>query len=282
MRELARLLAAAGLARVVFAATVLAGCFGASPPTAAWEVQSHRGRGTGFPEASRAAFERAIALGVTTLELDVQASADDILVVHHDLALGADCRDAAGRNLGGRALRMLESSELATVACGGEPLVLLDDVLALVRAAARPVHVSIEIKLQDPDAAPPRERLARLVRDAVRRHGLERRCLVQSFDWPVLREVARVAPELSTAVNVRHRRHFDAALDATGADVLQPRLSALRQDDVERAHARGVAVVAWTVNEASDLERLHHWGVDGVVTDRPELALAVRERLERP
>lgn len=230
-----------------------------------------------------AAFRRCVELGVTTLELDAQVSADGVLVAHHDQALDPSrCRTSGGGAPSARLVRDMEWDELSRVECTpGHPLVRVEDVLVLAREASRPVHLSIELKMQDEGRGVPVQEFARLLVDLITRTGCRDRVLVQSFRPEALREVRRLAPDLPTAILVRDSRDYERLLEESGASVLAPRRDDLRRVHVEALHARGALVIPWVVNDIEEMRRFAEWGVDGLVTDRPDLALElVREQGE--
>lgn len=191
-------------------------------PAFAFDLQGHRGARGLAPENTIAAFEKALAIGVTTLELDVAITADGVAVVHHDLTLNpAVTRDEAGRWLPARGplLRDLPLATLASYDVGrmdpsssyarefpeqqphdGARIPTLAQLFARVQAlGADDVRFNIEIKTQPTQAsstAAPQQFVDKIV-EAVRAAGMERRALIQSFDWGALQRVRVTAPDLA-------------------------------------------------------------------------------------
>lgn len=314
---------------------VIVFCMGAMLATNAWafDLQAHRGGRGLAPENTLAAFEQALALGVTTLETDLAMTRDGVLVLSHDSRLNAALtRGPDGRWLDavGPPIFSLTRSELALFDVGrlnpessyarqwpaqrpvdGSRIPTLAELFALASDSA--VRFNIETKLT-PDTAPDTardgtgetpgaERFARAVVDEVRRAGLERRVTVQSFDWRTLIAVRRLAPEIptscltiQTANNDTVRPEADGAsrwhaglrlsdqggsvprlVKAAGCAAWSPFWRNLTPGLVQEAHALGLAVLPWTVNEIADLERIVGLGVDGLITDFPDRARAVLE-----
>ena len=257
------------------------------------DVQGHRGWRGHYPENTMAAFRAALDLRVTTLEFDVQVTRDNVPVVHHDPRLdGSRCVRDDGRPVERLRLSQLEYAELADIDCGsrahkkfpeqravpGERIPRLDQVLDLASQADYPVRVSIEIKMQDAKSARSAEELAGIVVEAVRAHGLEGRTVIQSFQTEALVAVAELAPELGRAILVRSPGAYDRAVEASRATILSPRHDGLTQAAVERFQQRDIAVIPWTVNKPSAIERMVSWGVDGIISDYPDRVLQVLDR----
>lgn len=292
------------------------------------DVQGHRGSRGLKPENTLPAFETALDLGVSTLELDLHFTADGQVVVWHDPIIDKEkCRlvDDAPPDIPDpddvlapdedRLIARLNRAELEWYRCdrnpseakypeqSAEPTALAGDDYRIVtlgelfdfvdvyatdagktadqRSTAVAVEFNIETKRKpdnpetigdgfDGDNAGPFE-LA-ILTEIVER-GLIDRVVIQSFDhrslWAVRseNETIRLA-----ALSVRDR--VDAAdLAARGASIWSPNLDAVNRDSVEQAHDAGLEVIPWTVNDRTDMADLIALGVDGLITDRPDLLL---------
>jgi glycerophosphoryl diester phosphodiesterase len=173
----------------------------------------------------------------------------------------------------------------------------LDDALALL--AAHPIGVHIDLK----DAG-----IEQGVAQAVRRHGLGERVVVSSTSVGALRRLAAVDPGLARAISYPNDRHGVAGLPwprsvvSSAAACLRPAMRvrlppllaaaraqalSVRHEIVGRAlvgatHARGAAVIAWTVNDPASVGRLAGIGVDAIVSDDPGMVLRVLAKLDQP
>lgn len=191
----------------------------------AFDLQGHRGARGMAPENTLAGFRQALAVGVTTLELDVGVTLDGQVVIAHDPRLNPDLtRDASGAWIAapGPALQTLTLAELKRFDVGrlrpgtkyaqtfagqkpadGEGVPTLEALFQMLHAVRAPVPVrfNIETKLSPltPGLAPDPEAFARLLIEVVQRHGAADRVTVQSFDWRTLRAVQRLAPALPIA-----------------------------------------------------------------------------------
>ncbi|MFG1922654.1 glycerophosphodiester phosphodiesterase family protein [Cryptosporangium sp. NPDC048952] len=210
-----RLIAAVAAAVVLVPAAPAA----AKPPK--FDLQAHRG-GIGLTvESTIASFSRALEIGVSTLELDVQITQDGAAVVTHDRQVSAKkCTDTAPVKAGdpefpyvGKYVNTLTLAQVRTLDCGsrtqpefpgqkaspGAKMPLLTEVFALVRRyRAWDVTLNVETKVEAgaPSETAPREQFVQVVARQVRRSGLLRQVTIQSFDWGSLMRMRQVEPRL--------------------------------------------------------------------------------------
>ncbi len=276
-----------------------------------FDTQGHRGARGHRPENTLPAMEYALARGVRTLEMDLSVTRDDVLVLSHDPRLApARCLGPAGAPARDVPIRSLTLAELRTYDCGalrhpqfpaqvpvrGTPPPTLAEVFALAeRLSGGTVRYSIEPKTEptaDPALAPAPAEFARLLERAVAAAGVADRVLVESFDPRMLAALQATGSRLRTSLLVgqngwarlRARLHEDPveAARAAGAAVLSPEWHLVDRALVARAHARGLAVIPWTVNDAHAMERVIAAGVDGLISDDVDLMLAVTRARVRP
>ena len=201
----------------------LVGMFLLSSTANAFDLQGHRGTRGLMPENTLPAFEKAIVLGVTTLETDLALTKDGVLVLSHDPLLNPDLtRDARGAFLTahGPAIRTLTFAETQTYDVGrlnpaskyaaqwpeqtavdGTPLPRLADLFALTHRFSPTVRFNIETKLSPskPDeTADPETFVAAFIAE-VRTAGVASRVTLQSFDWRTLLVSRRLAPDIVTS-----------------------------------------------------------------------------------
>ena len=219
-------------------------------------IIAHRGASAARPENTVAAFAAAGPLGADGVELDARRTADGAVVVHHDATLPD-----------GRSIVALDRSELPpSVPTLAEALDACGDLL-----------VNIEIKNHPDDVDfDPTEAVADAVVAEVAARGSGARTLVSCFHRPTIDRVRERAPELATAFLHVHTDGRTALADALahGHRVLHPWVGWVTEDLVAAAHAEGVTVNTWTVDDPADMVRLSALGVDGIVTNVPDVALA--------
>ncbi len=227
-------------------------------------VHAHRGSpdaASGIRGNTLDAFLRARRLGADGVELDVRLTSDGALAVHHDASLSG--LGAIGELTADRLPSSVALLPAALDACAG-------------------LVVNIEIKnLPGEPEFDPGERAALVVADVVAARGWSDAVVVSSF-WPgALDAVHGARPEIPTGLLVAS--WFDpsgcvpTALDH-GCTAVHPHVSLITEALVAEAHAAGLAVAAWTVNERPQVEDMAALGVDTVITDDVTLALAARDR----
>ena len=293
----------------------------------AFDLQGHRGARGLLPENTLPSFERALDLGVTTLELDIAITSDGVLVIHHDPTLNpAITRDASGQFLERRGppIHSLTWAQLQTYDVGrlkpgsdyarpypdqqpvdGTRIPRLSDLFDLVkRRGDDKVRFAIETKVRPthPDETPAPEPFARAVVQEIRKGGMAARSQILSFDWRTLRVVQQIAPEIPTVYLSAQQRWLDnigadrpdgsswtagfqyrdhgsvpKMVKAAGGSYWSVYFGDLDAQKVKEAQSLGLKVLVWTVNDPAVMTRMVDWGVDGLITDRPDLARKVLE-----
>ena len=281
--------------------------------TRPFDIQGHCGARALFPENTLEGFVAAAALGVQAFELDVGMTSDGVVVVSHDPALNPEItRDASGAWLTkrGPALWSLTRAQTCLYDVGrirpGSPMsALFPDqtpadgaripTLAAVLAALPQARFTIEVKTDPahPDRTAPPHLLAEATLAVIAAAGAASRVVVEAFDWRVQRHIHAIWPEITLAwltrgETVRHAAlWWDRAPPAgsvvanvarEGGPIWAPDHRDLTQAQVREAHRLGLRVLAWTVNRLEDILRLLAWGVDGLISDRPDLVLKHRDR----
>lgn len=301
-------------------ALVLFGCASAPierPSSDAFDVQGHRGARGLRPENTLEAFELALDLGVSTLELDLGVTRDRHVVVSHERSISSKvCR--GGKE---QPLRDLDLAEVQSFDCGsvnpdpfrfhepprvnvpGARIPTLEEVFELAAEKDDAVRFNIEIKI-DPrvDDTVPMEEFVDLVVGLVERHGLTDRVTVQSFAWRALELVKERNPSIETAALLsRDEIYGDGSsswlnglsFEAEGGtclgllraaasyvDVFSPSSGLVLPGSpfycgstVEEIQDAGFPVVPWTVNSRRQMTQLVNLGVDGLITDYPDVLL---------
>ena len=227
-------------------------------------VIAHRGASAAFPENSLAAFRGAVEQGADGVELDVRRTGDGALVVRHDGALpdGRALTEASRVDLPPGVPELAE----ALVVC--EPLSL--------------VNIEIKNRPGEPDFDAGEEIAHRVVALLEQRGELTgARNLVSSFHLPTLERVRELAPDVPTAWLLRSVEDAVEIVERAGRGglaALHPHHTLLDRDFVHLAHGAGLVVNTWTCDDPQRVRWLAGLGVDGVITNVPDIALAALGR----
>jgi glycerophosphoryl diester phosphodiesterase len=222
---------------------------------------AHRGAPREQPENTLPSFARALELGALGIELDVHATRDGVVVVHHDPVPRATTTERA---LARRPIAQLTSEQLATFSVApGIPIPTLADVLTLVGDAA---IVYVELKGAS---------IERQAIDVIQRS--KARCAVHSFDHAAIARARTLAPDIRRGL-LFSRREADpgTVLEAAGALDAWPEWPLVDQSFVDSVRRIGGSIIAWTVNDAGAARHLASMGVDGLCTDDIRLVAPAR------
>jgi glycerophosphoryl diester phosphodiesterase len=225
----------------------------------------HRGAAAYAPENTLASFRRAVELGADAVEFDLHRTRDGRFAVIHD--------DTVDRTTNGQGpvhaygfdeLRRLDAGSWKAPEFAGERIPSFEEVIQSL-----PERILLFAELKSGSARAPgiEEDLAHFLRE---RDALER-VRVSSFDHRALARLRQFLPELQTgALFTCLPVDLVGLAQDCGAQALHPNFHHLTADAVGEAHAAGLAVNTWTVNEPRDIAAVRAWGVDGMFSDFPD------------
>jgi glycerophosphoryl diester phosphodiesterase len=285
-----------------------------STPSRTILIHGHRGARAARPENTLPAFEYAIHHGADVLELDLAVTRDNHLVVSHSPFLtqpasgsGAALHDHTERKCDGPPLppgtliHTLTLAQIKRYDCGsrtlaafphqlavpGATMPTFDEVLDLAPQGNFEFNVETKIFPAHPEAAPSPEVFVQVIDSAVRRHNLQSRVILQSFDFRTLHAMRAIDPAIRLSALFSESPHDDALIGITdpdksfahiaqvsGADILSPDLSLVTPEEVAVAHSLGLHVAPYTANTPTDWKRLADAQVDAIITDDPAALLA--------
>jgi glycerophosphoryl diester phosphodiesterase len=244
-------------------------------------VHGHRGARALRPENTLPAFEYAIAQGVDALELDMAVTKDNILVVSHDPLLHPPvCSGPVPEAV----IHTLTLAQVRDWDCGkvqnpafpkqqtvpGTRMPTLDEVFALAPKGKFLFNIETKSFPDHPELTPPPAEFVRLVLAEVRKHHLESRVILQSFDFRTLHEMKKIAPEIAlSALYSGDPKDFTAIAQEAGAGIVSPEFHLVTPQQVKASHAAGLQVVPWTADTVEDWDRLIAADVDAIITDDP-------------
>lgn len=236
-------------------------------------VIAHRGASAVAPENTLEAFELAADLGAEAIELDAKLTADGEAVAFHDRTLA---RTTGARGTpGGRTLSELRALEVGAWKAEAYRGVRIPTLSEILEAVGRRLLINIELS----DYWSRQGRLVERVVAIVRRHRLERRVLFSSFQSSALVGAQRLAPEIACGhlVGPTWLAYRDRlALRRAEVQAEHPHESLALPEKIASIHKAGKRVHVYTVDDPEVMRRMWQWGVDGLITDLPDLARRAR------
>lgn len=285
----------------------------ALPQAPEFDLQAHRGGRGETTEQSLRGFAKSLEIGVSTLELDVVITRDRQPLVWHDPTIDAEkCADTAPVSGGdpqypyvGKLVHELTLAQIRTLDCGrrldefphaevvrGNRIAILPEVFALAdsyRAEAVRYNIETKVEAGEPGASAGPQEFVDVILAAVRLAGKVDRVEIQSFDWRTLPLVRQAEPSIPLAAlydeQTRAPDLGDPMIGAVmvGANIISPDYRLVTgKPYVDRAHALGLKLIPWNIDDADVMRHQIADGVDGIITDYPTLARGVMAELGMP
>lgn len=219
------------------------------------------------------------------LELDVVVTKDNVAVVSHDPV--PDPAICSGPKPG-TPIRNLTLEELRAYDCGakknplfpdqvpapGTRIPTLDEVFDLGRGNSVQLNVETKIFPDAPELTPDPQEFTELILNSIRRHALERRVILQSFDPRTLHIMKNLDPAVRRSALFETPRDWMEVAREFDATMLGPDYRLVTAERVALAHAAGLEVVPWTANRPEDWARLAAAGCDAIISDDPAALIA--------
>jgi len=268
----------------------------------AFDKEGHRGSRGLMPENTIPAMKTAIDVGVTTLEMDVVISKDNKVVVSHDTYFSADITTTPD----GKNLTKAEASKLLLYNMNFDSIKkydvgvkphpgfprqqklpvhkpLLSELLKESEAYAKakgkaPLWYNIETKTKeggDGKAHPAPEPFVDLLMSVIQQAGIADRTIIQSFDMRTLQVLHRKYPSIKTSmlIDANNKQTFDEQLKTLGfvPFIYSPHHTIVTPELIKACHDKGMKIIPWTVNDRDGIIKLKNMGVDGIISDYPDL-----------
>ncbi|MGZ5399646.1 MAG: glycerophosphodiester phosphodiesterase [Nocardioides sp.] len=228
---------------------------------------AHRGASAYAPENTLAALRTAIEMRCDLAEVDVQRTRDGVLVLVHD----TDLRRTTGRrasvsDVTHAELSRLDAGSWFSPVYAGEPVPTLEQAIDVLDGSGTGLLLEVKHPARHPGIATD---IARAL-SGRRGYAESGQCIVQSFDHGVMRDLARQRPDVPIGL-LGHPSVQRLPALATWATHVNPRHRRTTAAYVGAVHAAGLSCHAWTVDDEADLRRTLALGVDGVITNRPDV-----------
>ena len=265
-----------------------------------FDIQGHRGARGIMPENTIPAMIKGLQLGATTLEMDIVISKDKQAVVsqepyfNHEFSLTPDGKPITLKDEKKYNIYKMDYAEVKKFDVGSKvhprflgqqkfkaykPLLgeLIDSVEAYVKLnkLAKPDY-NIETKLirkGDGEFQPSPEEYVEIIMDIVKKKKLEKRVIIQSFDIRTLQYVHQKYPKIRTSLGIDEKEDFENNIKDLGFNptIYSPYSVLVGKTLVDKCHAAGIKIIPWTVNSVKDIQYLMSLGVDGIITDYPNI-----------
>ena len=229
------------------------------------QVIGHRGAMGHAPENTILSVQKALALGVDGIEVDVFRCLSGEIVVFHDKKL--DKLTNGSGKIEEKTLKQLNALKVM----GSEPIPTLENIIDVIDGS---VQLNIELKGKNTSAG-----VFNIMISAVESGRWKMNQLyVSSFDWDELQEFRKLTNEFGIAI-LTENNPLDAIPIAhdLNAFAINPKHSHLTQEKINYIQSEGFKIHTWTVNEKNRIEELISWGVDGIISDFPEKILVEKK-----
>ncbi|UJP66609.1 glycerophosphodiester phosphodiesterase [Mongoliitalea daihaiensis] len=265
-----------------------------------YDLQGHRGSRGIMPENTIPAMIKALDLGSTTLELDLAITKDGFVILSHEPYMNpVICLDPKGNEIPmenkSHNIYQLTYQEILAYDCGskfhaGFPEQVkffatkpkLEDLFVVIEkyvhdnGLQQPFY-NIEIKSSaegDGVYHPTVPEFSEKVVQIIEKHVGWDRVNIQSFDFRVLKYLRSTYPQVPLAMLITNAGNYEAYLNELGfqPEIYSPYFTGLTATIVQSLQAKGMKVIPWTVNTTEQMEALLEMGVDGIITDYPNLA----------
>ena len=271
------------------------------------DIQGHRGCRGLYPENTIPAFIHALELGVNTLELDVCISKDNQVIIshepffNHEISLDPTGNEISEENEKSHNLFQLTAEQIKQYDVGLKPhprfpyqkklaatKPLLKELFTEAekwgKANNKTILYNIEIKRKPENDGifhPPYETFTDLVMEVITASGLTNNIFVQCFDHKTLKYLHQAFPDQKTVLLVEDTLPIENHLERIGfiPTIYSPNESLVNPSLIAYCHKQGIQVIPWTTNDATMAEKLIKMGIDGIISDYPDMIIEVYESL---
>ncbi len=237
------------------------------------KIIAHRGFSGLYPENTMLAFEKALEAGADGIELDIHLSKDGEVMIIHDEALKRTAGlPGAVSDYKRSELEKISAGKTRNDSFGFTPIPSLEEYLSFM-AQHKDRFTNIELKTA-PQYYPGIEEKAL---EMVKRFDLTDNIIWSSFNWLSIVKLKRIAPEMEAGLLFSGMKLYDMAsiIKDLGIEYFHPDFNDLTDDIVTALHEGGVGLNVWTVNDEKDMSRCRAWGINGLITNYPDKAIAL-------
>lgn len=255
----------------------------------------HRGTRGYMPENTIPSMKKALDLGANTIEFDVHVTKDNKVVVNHDAAINPIYNSLPGKQNPDKAdvkshiLYQMDYDQIREIIVGGKPypqfhkqstvasyMPLLTELIdSMENYSGKKVNYLLEIKgypKSDGIEQPAPEEYMKLLMNGFNYKKLGKRLIIQSFDERYLQILNRDYPEIELGY-LANKASLEEDLKKMGFKpaFYNPQFNSVTKELVDKCHSNTIKITPWTVNTSTDVKQMKEFGVDGVITDYPDL-----------
>lgn len=265
-----------------------------------FDSEAHRGGRALMPENTIPAMLNAVNIGVTTLEMDAYITTDGLVVISHDkymnplFTLSPEGKEIPKEEAPKFALYRMKYVDIAKFDVGSKyysefplqqkmkvakPLLsdLIDSVQNYIKSSGKPqVYYNIETKSIEKDDNiynPEPDRFVKLLMDVIEQKKISQWVVIQSFDKRTLQVLHKKYPKVKTSYLISNKKSLTENINDLGFKpfIYSPGSNLVNVNLVKECHAKGIKIVPWTVNTKEDIAKIKAMGVDGIISDYPNL-----------
>ncbi|MBQ3667667.1 MAG: glycerophosphodiester phosphodiesterase [Clostridia bacterium] len=236
-------------------------------------IQAHRGASAYAPENTLPAFKLAVEMGADGIECDIHLSKDGRFIVCHDETVDRTS-DGTGSipSMTLEEIKKLDFGKKTDACFSGTQAPTLEEMLDVVKVMK---VINIEIKRFEHEMG--LDASLNMFYDIVVSYGILEKTIVSSFDKIALKRLKELHPDVYTCLLYSSLKSPASTAQKIGCSAIHPHFSYLTKATVNSAHKRGLKVNCWTVDDPGDIRRMIKIGCDGIISNKPDVALNIRD-----
>lgn len=225
-------------------------------------ITAHRGSSSTAPENTKSAVLRAIEDGAGYAEIDVQLSADGVVVVYHDQTLKKFGKNTAIENLAYSEILNTDAGQWFDLRYAGERIPTLEDIIQI---ANNNIKLNIELKIYNSNSPLP-DAVVKLIED----NDFINSCIITSFSQKAIERVKQINPKIKTGLIIKSQKQININFLNSDINVISIKSSAVNANFVRQTAKYNKEVHVWTVNDEKEMSRMLKAGVNNIITDHPD------------
>jgi len=249
------------------------------------EIHGHRGARGNYPENTLTGFKYAIENDIDILELDLQLTKDDEIIIYHDKNINPDI---CINGIGDIPIKSLTLNDIKKYDCATklnisfplqksipkEQIPTFKELLEMVnKNYNKPIQYNVEIKTTpELDSADEVKHFVNMLVNIIDKYDLTNKIIVQSFDKRALKYIKTINPIIKTSLLIENEQIDNNVIllaKELNVNIISPDFVLLDKKIINDVHTAGFKVIPWTINDIDTLKKMIEYKVDGVITDYP-------------